>query len=199
MTPDLMNQLSTLGQPQTMTRPNNTVLIRAGDTINGMTTVFVGQLNHAYQKIAQPDLFFQIDCWTGQLPAMVPVTPTSYPGSFDVVTAMATFAAKLNMAFENNGVQVRMPSSYFAGNHWDQVMALAKAANIEACFDSVDSGSANKNATLAIWPKTGCRGGAIPLIQASSELIGYPEFEQYGISLPLYLQSIAEAGRRGCK
>ncbi|HUA81241.1 MAG TPA: hypothetical protein VL997_12765 [Dyella sp.] len=180
MPPALMNQLSTLGVPQPMARPNNTIIIDAGDAVNGMSTVFVGQIQNAYQVLDDENSFFQIDSWTGQLQAMIPATPTSFPGGFDVATAMAGLATKMGMAFENNGVQVRMPSSYFAGTYRDQVLRLAKAANIEAYFDSA---TANQFATLAIWPKNGYRSSyPIPLIQASSGLIGYPKFMQYAIA-----------------
>lgn len=176
MEPSMMNQLSTVGVLPTMTRDNSAV-VEAGDATNGMTTVFSGTMQRAYQVLDQPDTFFQIDCWTGMLPAMQPVVPTSYATGFDVASAMSSLANKMGMVFENGGVQVRLPPSYFAGTYYDQVDAIRRAANIEA---TIDSGAVPP--VLAIWPKNGTRGGTVPLIQKSSGLIGYPRWEQFGIS-----------------
>jgi hypothetical protein len=78
MTPSLMNQLSTLGVPQTMTRPRNTVTVDAGDAVNGMATIFVSEIHQAFQSLKEaPESSFTLNCWAGQTAAMVPVAPTS--------------------------------------------------------------------------------------------------------------------------
>ena len=46
MPQDLMNQLTVLNVPTLMARPNNTILIQAGDTVNGMSTVFNGDIGN---------------------------------------------------------------------------------------------------------------------------------------------------------
>lgn len=175
--PSLMNQLSTVGVLPTMDRQNNTVTIEAGDAIAGMTTVFTGDLYRAYQVLDEADTFFELECWTGMAAAMQPVQPTTYAVPFDVAGAMATLANRLNLSFENNGVQVTLQPSYLIGTYYDQVRALVRAAHIEAIIDS-----AATPPVLAIWPRNSTRGGARPLIQAASGLVGYPRFEQFGIS-----------------
>lgn len=177
MQPSLMNQLSTLGVPQTMGRPNNIVSIRAGDAVNGMTTVFTGTLTRAYEVLSQPDTCFNIDSWAGWVQGMKPGPSISYPNGADVATIMASLANQMGLAFENSGVQISLASPYFAGTPLDQAQACARAANIEMAIDS-----GGNPPTLAIWPKTGTRGGAVPLISAASGLIDYPQFEQYGMS-----------------
>jgi hypothetical protein len=195
LTPSLMNQLSTLGIPNIMYRANNTVTIDAGDAVNGLGTVYTGSIQWAYQKLDQPETFLQVQAFYGMGSAMVPVTPTSFPGGFDVATAMQGFATKLGLAFENNGVQIMMPPSYFAGTYRDQIAKVAKQANIEAYIDSKGSNSKGGFPTLAIWPKSGTRNGDVPLIQASSGLIGYPNWDQYGITFrTIYNPSIRLGG-----
>jgi hypothetical protein len=87
---------------------------------------------------------------------------------------MAGIAATQGWAFENNGVQVQLSSPYFAGTALDQAHACARAANIEMYLD----GSAPTE-TLAIWPKTGTRGGLIPLISPASGMVGYPKYRDF--------------------
>ncbi|HVX57296.1 MAG TPA: hypothetical protein VHA37_06185, partial [Candidatus Saccharimonadales bacterium] len=108
--------------------------------------------------------------------SVVPAKPTSFPGGADVATIMAGFAAQMGLAFENNGVQVQLSSPYFPGNTMQQVQKCAAAAGIVAYVDT----STTPN-TLAIWPKWGTRGGAVPLISAASGMIGYPRFYDYGL------------------
>lgn len=181
LTPALMNQLSTLGVlPTIMARPNNSITLQAGDAINGMSTVFSGPINRAYQKLGDaPETFFQLDCWSGFVAAMQPnlINPTSTPGPMDVATIMQTLAKAMGFGFENNGVQVKLPPSYYPGTAFQQMQDIANDANITAYIDSATSPP-----TLVIAPKGVPRGGQVPLISANSGLILYPEFEQWGIA-----------------
>ena len=105
----------------------------------------------------------------GRTIAMKPVPPTTYPGPADAAKIMGSMARACGLAFENNAVSVQLASPYFAGTLMRQMAACAKAANIYAHID----GASN---TLAIWPKTGNRGGAVPVISPSTGMIGYPQY-----------------------
>ena len=174
LTPDIMNSLSTLGMPRPMER-DNTVAISAGDNVSGLALVYQGTVQDAWQDLnSQPDTFLEVQSFVSTLIAVRPVAPISFPGSADVATIMSGLATGAGRNFENNGVQVQLSNPYFAGTLLAQAHALADAANIEF----FDDGS-----TFAIWPKSGTRGGAIPLIAPSSGLVGYPRYTSQGISL----------------
>lgn len=175
--PSVMNAVSTLGVPLPLVRHNNTLTIQAGDPTNGMTTIFSGYIQNAWQNFdAMPETMLQLVAYGGADAAVIPSNPTSYPGGADVATIMSGLAEQMGLAFENNGVQVQLSSPYFAGTALQQAQKCAKAAGIEMYIDT-----ATAPGTLAIWPKNGTRGGAVPLISAASGMIGYPRFRDFGM------------------
>ncbi len=72
----------------------------------------------------------------------------------------------MGLSFENNGVSVIFPKAYYWGSALSQVRDVINDAGIE--WNQGDNG------VLAIWPKGGSRGGAVPLISKDTGLIGFP-------------------------
>jgi len=190
--PSIMNSVSTLGVPLLMMRQGNTMLVEAGDAVNGMAVVWNGYIRQAWQDYSDaPDTFLNLIGNTGVQGKITPVAPLSFPGTADVATIMAGLAQQMGWGFENGGVQVKIASPYLAGTALDQAHALARAANIEMYADSSTS-----PITLAIWPKTGTRGGMIPAINAASGLVGYPQFQDSGMGFrTLYNPNIKLGGQ----
>ena len=92
--------------------------------------------------------------------------------------------------FENNGVNVTLASPYFAGSALEQAHAIARAGNFELYADTSEVPT-----VLAIWPKTGTRGGHVPIISAATGLVGYPRYQSNGMSFRcLYNPSIKLGG-----
>lgn len=175
----LMNQLSTLGMRLNLV-PRNTLTIQAGDSSgSNFSTVFAGTITNAYADVnAAPDVPFIMECQAGLADATSNAQPTSYPQSTDIATIMSSFARQMNVGFENNGVSVVLPPSYFRGTVQQQIRKAAEAANINA---EVVNGN-----VLAIWPKYGSRNTTtIPTIAAppDGQMIGYPSFTQQGIKV----------------
>jgi hypothetical protein len=170
---DVMNRLSTLGQNVLRTRRNG-VSIKAGDDVAGMALVFQGTIQNGWADYrGAPDVCFSVDAQAGLIEALKPVAPSSYPGGADVATIMADLAAQMGVMFENNGVQVQISNPYFPGTALNQAQQCARAADINMILD---------NGTLAIWPKSGSRGGAIPVISAQNGMVGYPTFTSQGVA-----------------
>ena len=178
--PDVLNAVSTLGvYSYIMQRQANTLQVLAGDAVNGMSIVYFGSITDALADYSgAPDTFLQLIGTTGQLAAMQPVPPSSYPGTADVATIMSNLAAQQGYKFENNGVTTKLSSPYLPGTGLDQIQSVARAANIECVIDSSTSPN-----TLAIWPKTGTRSGQQLLISAATGLVGYPRFNSHWIGL----------------
>lgn len=171
MTLSQMNQLTKAGL-QWQQRLLNMVAVQAGDAQSGMTTVFNGNIVSAYPEFSEvPNSAFVVVGITGQGIALKPVPPTSFAGPTDAATAMGSLARAAGLAFENNGVSVKLAYPYFSGTLMQQIAACAKAAN---CYAHVD-GASN---TLAVWPKTGSRAGTPPVVSAANGMILYPMFEQ---------------------
>lgn len=177
LAPSLMNQLSSLGKIFNGIE-RNTVLVSAGDDQSGVSPVFGGTIVFAFGDYnSAPSVPFHLECQSGYINAVVPYAASSYPQPVDVATIMAGFANKMGKSFENNGVNVQLPPSYFPGTLWQQFRKVAQVAHINA--ELVDGDS-----KLAIWPMGGSRssqnGQNIPILSKTTGMIGYPIFAPNG-------------------
>lgn len=174
LTPSLMNQLSTLGMVFNIV-PLNEITISAGEDGAGYATVFSGTIWNAYGDYsAQPDVSFRFSCLAAGAQNVINAQPTSTTTPTNVADTMSGFARQMNMTFENNGVSVTLPPSYFSGSVMTQAKKAAEAANIELTIVG-----GNK---LVIFPKGGNRATPnVPVISARTGMIGYPAFTQQGV------------------
>jgi hypothetical protein len=168
LTPSLMNQLSTVSRLDDgqVTTKFYQLVIAAGDDSAGMSTVFQGQVSLAQIDMnGAPDSALHMTAHAGLFEAVKITQPLSYPGTADVSTIMQNLATQNGYSFQNGGVTTKLSTPYFPGSPKQQMEACASAANINWTLD---------NNVLAIWPKGGTRGGAIPLISPATGMIGYP-------------------------
>ncbi len=173
LTFDLMNQLSTMGL-KVFAVPPDVMTIEAGDDVDGMAVVFIGNVQNAYADFTSaPDVAFFVDAFGLLQAATASIPSTSFQGSADVATIMSGFASRMNLPFENNNVNVKLSNPVFTGSIRDQALKCVQDAGIS--WNGAEGG------VLAIWPKFGSRGGQIPLISPSTGLIGYPAFTADGV------------------
>lgn len=175
MTPDQMNQISALNQAaETIKR--NTVTVQAGNEGDVLATVFQGQILIGQQNLnTMPDTSMLIVGAAGQISAVQTLAPISYPQGASAALIMSNLAQQAGMQFENNGVQVQLPKSYFIGSPREQMKSCAEAGQFNWMID--DGGNAQgASQTLVIWPKDGSRNGQVPLISAETGMIGYPDY-----------------------
>lgn len=187
MTLNQMNELSKAGLFWD-TRKNE-VIVSAGDSLTGMTTIFRGIIQEAYPDFkGMPETNFYVFASPGPLIQLKPTPPLSYQGpSVDVSTVLGTMATNAGLTLENNGVSVQLSASYFHGTTWDQIVRVVKAANIYATIDTTAG-------VLAIWPKTGQRSNPPVVISAANGMIGYPQFAQNRVTVrTLFSQRVAAA------
>jgi hypothetical protein len=162
----LMNQLSILGRTPIFIDSGNKIAVSAGDSVNGVSVVFVGTIIQAQIDLSgAPDAILVITAYAGASEAMQVIPPSSYKGGADAANVMAGLATHASLLFENNGVSVMINNSYYSGSVRSQMEDCAKEAHINWVID---------DGTLAIWPKDGSRGGIIPMISKDTGLIGYP-------------------------
>jgi hypothetical protein len=165
--PSLMSQLSALNQGEMSIRANR-VIVSAGDEVNGMATVFEGQMAVGQMNLgSMPDSNLLVIAQAGLLGAVQVVPPSSYPGTADAAVIMADIARLMGLKFENSGVSKILATPYYPGSPKQQAEACAEAGRFEWKID---------DHTLAIWPRGGARGGAVPLVSAATGLIGYPSY-----------------------
>ena len=169
---DHMNALSVAGLLYT-TRDNQ-VLVQAGDSDAGLTTVFNGAITQAFPALdTAEDAHFFVQGSPSSLAALKPVSPTSYPGGVSAASAIQAAATLAGFSFQNNGVTAVLQSPYFPGTAWQQIQSAVKAANCYAYLDDTTN-------TFKIWPKNGSVTvpGATVVISPQTGMIGYPRFQK---------------------
>lgn len=172
MKQDDMNALSILVW-ESMQVQKNKIEVFAGDE-NGMSQVVSGDITNAWADYAAaPEVCLVIDSIPVFYERIKDAQPASYPNGFDVAVAMKDIADKMGINFENNGVNIKLSSTYFGGTLMRQAENIAKHADIMLIVD---------NNTLTISPKGSPISGEIPLITPSTGLIGYPSYHKNGIS-----------------
>lgn len=176
LTLDQMNQLSTLGQ-KVQTVSSDSITILAGDDDGSeMCVVFIGDIFDAYADMqGAPEVNFQVGAQTALADAVILTKPTSFRGGVSAGTVAGTLAQKMGLTLENSGIDAKLASPYLWGSPLNQLLKLAQAANFNFVID---------NGVLAIWPRLKSREtGTIPIVSASSGMIGYPSYTAAGISV----------------
>jgi hypothetical protein len=171
-----LNELTRVGWRTTDFRKNQ-VLISAGDENGRMSLVHTGDVLTAYVDLnAAPDVVFEVISNPTIFVAIKPVGASSYPGSADAATILATLAKTMGVGFKNNGVSVMLQNTYLPGTAWAQVERCAQAARINYSLD---------RGTLTIWPRGGASvpDSASIRIAPDTGLVGYPAFTGSGISV----------------
>jgi len=179
-----IKQLSTFG---TRFHPNYnySITVNAGDDINGMSTVFEGQIQQAWGDMkAMPDCPFHVIAISGGSASTMRAPPSSYQGPTEVTTILKKLAGEAGLAFEDNGVKQKLADPYFWGSPWKQMKEVIDAAGIEGFID---------NGTLAVWPKQGARPGNL-FISPQTGLRDYPSFTEYGVQVRTEFRRAIEYG-----
>jgi hypothetical protein len=208
---DLMNQLATLGMAIQQLQQKNTITVYAGSSSTfsagvpaiagqqqqqgsdlssliggGFTPVFSGIIVMALPDYNQaPDVPLRLVC-SGNASPVAPAKALSFPGSVDVATAMSGIAKQMGVGFENNGINITLPASYYPGTLQQQMEKMGRDAHINA---QIVTGPNAATPVLAIWPIGGSRttlaggsglstGASIPVVGPTSGMIGYPSFAQ---------------------
>lgn len=185
--PSTMNQLSTLGMIFDMVQ-KNTILVEAGSIdASGnpsVSPVFNGTIVQAFGYYNDlPNASLHLECQVGQYEGVTPVSALSFAQSTDVATMLSGLARTAGFGFENNGVSVQLPPSYFPGTARDQIRAMAEHAHINA---EILPGAGGQQ-VLAIWPMGGSRtslgGQNIPVISKDTGMILTPAFAANGFAV----------------
>lgn len=175
MTLSQMNQLSTLGVPIEVFRRNTLTLYAGDSTDQQLPQVYEGTIVNAWFDGSVPsEPVFQVLVKPGVIENLQPLAATSYPGSFNVASAIGTLAGQMGLGFENNGVTAVLSAGYYPGTGRQQAYKIAQAAGISIVIE---------NGVLAIWPANASRQGDVPVISPNNGMMGYPGFTSLGISV----------------
>lgn len=153
---------------------DNKILVAAGDEGGAMSTVYTGSLWQAYADFSTaPNVVFNIIGSAASYAAVRPVNASSFIGYVDAAQVMQTFADELKIPLVNNGVSVKLASPYYPGSTLQKIRDCAKEAGINFSIEFN---------TLKIWPRNSAINGEVIKIDKNSGLVGYPNFNSFGIT-----------------
>lgn len=180
----MMNRLSVLSAMPVATAPQqqmqacgNTVTLQAthGDT---MVAVFRGVVVEAFTDFATaPDVAFVVTASSIAGLQVLPLPPGGYAGAVSVETVLSDIAAQcgLRLVAHNLG-GVMIHDHYGWGCARDRIERIRHAAGIVINI---------QDGTLTAWGRdlaTDGDAGTPPLISAGTGLLGYPAYNQDGVS-----------------
>ena len=177
---DLMESLTFLNY-RVLTINRNYISIYAGDE-SGMNLAFAGEISLAKPNFSNaPSVRMEIEAFTGYSSKIVAVSPLSIKGNIPVSDICSKIANEMGFSFVNEGVTKIAKNPRISGSNLNKLINIAKDYNIGISVDDktvrIFNKGTSKNIILSVSDKNG--------------LIGYPSFEQNGISCSIeYAQSV---------
>ena len=173
----LMNKLSVIGMQSAIYQRKNTVLVEAGDDVNGMNVVFQGNVNRAWPDMQnQPQVPFRVEATGGSFDAVKPGQPISYQGPTKASVILQNVAGQMGRSLEMSTkvANLMLTDPYFFGSPYKMMEEIGKALRI---------GWTDENEqTLAAWPMMGGRdGGDVILISKDTGMVNDPVATPSGI------------------
>lgn len=186
----VMNELATYGQPiQAQGRVK--ITIEAGDDVNGMSTVFIGEVTQAWADFqAMPQVPFQIQATSAGVPVVQRSDGgnsdfNSYSGATDVGQMVQKLSSIMGYQYENGGVNLKLSNPYHYGSPLRQLQHIMQAADIMSCVEL---------GTVAIWPLNQSRPGGDLVVSKETGMVAYPSFTENGIMVRVEFTRYARYG-----
>lgn len=136
------------------------------------TLIFAGNIITAWPDFnSVPDVFLHIQAQAAFFNLIKGCPPLSFKGDIDVAIACEQLAAKMGYTLEGkDDVHVTLTDHYCGNTALEQLKEITRAAGIDFYIDGK---------VLAITPRNTPRNraGDMPLINASTGLVGYPMFD----------------------
>ena len=169
----LMEQLSTLNMSPMFVR-RNYLNIFAGDEFSGYTQIFSGSITSASADFnAAPDVKFKIEARIGFFGSVTAQGQNVVSGTQPVANFIESQAKKAGMKFENQNVTFSLKNAVFTGSPIEQARQAAKQVGAELVID---------DEKMILIPNGGAvKGGDVPVLSATTGLLGYPVMTQNGI------------------
>lgn len=168
---DLMAALTFLNY-RVLTINKNYISIYAGDE-SGMNLAFAGEISLAKPNFNNaPSVKMEIEAFTGYSSRVSVVPPISLKGNIPVSDICEKIAKDMGFSFTNEGVSKIAKNPRLSGSNMVKLINIAKDYNIGITVDDKNVRIFNKGTSDRVVLSVSDKNG----------LIGYPSFEQNGIS-----------------
>ena len=178
---DTMAQLTHLAFEPRSSR-KNLIEILAGDRGATLASVFKGEITTAWADFNKaPSIEFQIEARSGSYPSLIPQSPLSVKGQQTAEEAISSLCKQIGYSFENAGVTASISNCVINGDPIKKMQWIAESVGANLVIDDT---------SVVLMPKSGTRKntGEIPLITSENGMIGYPTFDDNGISASCFFR-----------
>lgn len=153
---------------------HNLISVKAGEKDGVLALVFQGEITNAFADFNQaPDPCMQFEADTGNYPQQIAKPIITVNGEARADSLFAQFAAEAGYSYRNEGVTASVINAWFPGSPIDKMRKLARDIGCELIIDDSE---------VVVMPEGQAREGNAVLLSKDTGLIGYPTFNQDGIS-----------------
>jgi len=153
---------------------HNLISIKAGERGGALQLVFQGEITSAFADFnAAPDVFMQIEADSGSYPQQIAEPVMTVNGSTTAEQLFSKFAEAAGYTYKNEGVTASVVNAWFPGSPIAKIEKLARDVGCELIID---------DGTVITLPAGKARAGNATLLSRETGMIGYPVFNQDGIS-----------------
>lgn len=153
---------------------HNLISIKAGEKGGSLALVFQGEITSAFADFnAAPDVCMQFEADSGSYPQQIASPVATVKGEAKADQLFSQFAQSAGYTFKNEGVTSSVQNAWFPGSPIDKMTKLARDVGCELIID---------DGAIVVLPAGKAREGNAVLLTKNTGLIGYPTFNQDGIS-----------------
>ena len=172
---EVMAQLSTLNMHPMFVR-RNYINIFAGDEFSGLSQIFAGSITRANADLnGAPNVKFKIEARIGFWGSVTAQGQNVVSGTQPAANFIEQQAKLAGFKFENQGVTASLKNAVFSGSPVDQARQAAGQIGAELIIE---------DDKMLLIPNGGAvKGKDVPVLSATTGLLGYPVMSQNGIEL----------------
>lgn len=153
---------------------HNIISIRAGEQGKELSLVYEGEIIKVSADFNQaPDPCMQIEACSGSYPQEKAMHQVSVEGQAPADQLFAQFTEVAGYGYKNLGVTSSVNNGVYSGSPMDKIIKLARDIGCELIVD---------DSTVIVAPPGHPRDINLTLLNKDTGLIGYPVFNQSGIS-----------------
>ena len=154
---------------------HNIITVHAGERGATLPLIFKGEITSAFADFnAAPDVCMQFEADTGSYPQQMASPVATTKGESTADNLFAQYARAAGYDFKNEGVTASVQNVCMPGSPINKITKLARDIGCDLLLD---------DGVVVVLPAGQARAGNAVLLTKDTGMIGYPTFNQDGISL----------------
>jgi hypothetical protein len=153
---------------------HNLLEVEAGDEGGGLALIFKGEITAASADFnSSPDVAMNFEADSGTYPQKIAKPVETVAGEVKASDLFSKFAADAGYEYKNEGLTASVKNAWFPGSPIEKARKLARDIGCELIID---------DGSIITLPAGKARQGQAVLLSKETGLVGYPTFNQQGIT-----------------